>query len=74
VTISGEMFEQTLASASPDVLREMIREIARRMMDADVEVRLQRGIRGGDPDRVRVAAVRYPVRVIAIVRTSAGLG
>jgi hypothetical protein len=74
VTISGEMFEQTLASASPDVLREMIREFARRMMDADVEVRLQRGIRGGDPDRVRVAAVRYPVRVIAIVRTSAGLG
>ena len=49
VTISGEMFEQTLASASPDMLREMIREFARRMMDADVEVRLQRGVRGGDP-------------------------
>ena len=43
MTISGEMFEQTLASASPDVLREMIREFARRMMDADVEVRLRRG-------------------------------
>ena len=49
VPVAGEMFEQTLASASPDVLREMIREFARRMMDADIEVRLQRGIRGGDP-------------------------
>ena len=47
--IAGEMSGQTLASASPDVLREMIREFAQPMMDADIEVRLQRGLRGGDP-------------------------
>jgi putative transposase len=33
----GDQFEQTLASASPDVLREMIRAFAQRMMDAEVE-------------------------------------
>ena len=50
VPIAGEMSGQTLASASPDVLREMIREfLAQPMMDADIEVRLQRGLRGGDP-------------------------
>ena len=43
VPVSGEQFEETLASASPDLLREMIREFAQRMMDADVEVAAVRG-------------------------------
>ena len=48
VPVAGEMFEQTLASAGPDVLRAMVREFAQRMMDADVEVRCnQREVRGG---------------------------
>src|SRR5262249_9704820 len=34
----GAQLEETLASASPDLLRAMIREFAQRMMDADVEV------------------------------------
>jgi len=38
VPVPGDSFEQTLASASPDVLREMVREFAQRMMDAEVEV------------------------------------
>ena len=50
--VSGAQFEETLASASPDLLRAMIREFAQRMMDADVEVRVQRGVRAGSPDRV----------------------
>ncbi|GIH73301.1 hypothetical protein Mth01_55540 [Sphaerimonospora thailandensis] len=33
----GEYFEDTLAAASPDLLRTMIREFAQRMMDAEVE-------------------------------------
>jgi hypothetical protein len=32
----GARFEETLASASPDVLREMIKGFAQRMMDAEV--------------------------------------
>ena len=43
VPVPGAQFEETLASASPDVLRAMIREFAQRMMDADVEVRATRG-------------------------------
>ncbi len=43
VPVAGEMFEQTLASASPDVLRAMVREFAQRMMDAEVEVRCGAG-------------------------------
>ena len=43
VPVSGESFEQTLASAGPDMLREMIREFAQRMMDADVEVACNAG-------------------------------
>ena len=39
VPIPGDSFEQTPTSASPDLLREMIREFAQRMMDAEVEVR-----------------------------------
>jgi transposase-like protein len=37
VPVVAEEFEETLASASPDLLREMIRQMAQRMMDAEVE-------------------------------------
>jgi transposase-like protein len=37
VPVPGARFEETLASASPDVLREMIKGFAQRMMDAEVE-------------------------------------
>jgi len=52
VPVPGAQFEQALASASPDVLREMIREFAQRMMDADVEVRCGAGYGEVSPDRV----------------------
>src|SRR5690242_21955641 len=52
VPVSGAQFEETLASASPDVLREMIREFAQRMMDAEVEVRCNAGYGEVTPDRV----------------------
>src|SRR2546429_5090761 len=52
VPVPGDSLEQTLASASPDVLREMIREFAQRMMDADVEVRCNAGYGEVTPDRV----------------------
>jgi hypothetical protein len=35
--VPGERFEDTLASASPDPLRETIRGFAQRMMDVEVE-------------------------------------
>ena len=44
VPVPGAQFEETLASASPDVLRAMIREFAQRMMDADVEVACNAGM------------------------------
>jgi transposase-like protein len=37
VPVTSEDFDQTLAEASPDLLRTMIREMAQRMMDAEVE-------------------------------------
>ncbi len=37
VPVPGAQFEQALASASPDLLREMIRSFAQKMMDAEVE-------------------------------------
>jgi putative transposase len=52
VPVPGAQFEETLASASPDLLREMIREFAQRMMDADVEVRCGAGYGEVTPDRV----------------------
>src|SRR5580658_499291 len=52
VPVSGAQFEETLASASPDVLRAMVREFAQRMMDADVEVRCNAGYGEVTPDRV----------------------
>ena len=50
--VPGAQFEETLASASPDMLREMIREFAQRMMDADVEVACNAGYGEVTPDRV----------------------
>ena len=52
VPVPGAQFEQTLASASPDMLREMIREFAQRMMDADLEVACNAGYGEVTPDRV----------------------
>jgi transposase-like protein len=43
VPVPGEPFEQTLESASPDMLREMIRQFAQRMMDAEAGVRCNAG-------------------------------
>ena len=37
VPVPGTRFEDTLESASPDLLRKMIRGFAQRMMDAEVE-------------------------------------
>src|ERR1700751_4911809 len=51
VPVPGAQFEETLASASPDVLRAMIREFAQRMMDADVEVVGNAGYGEVSPDR-----------------------
>jgi transposase-like protein len=52
VPVPGAQFEETLASASPDMLRAMIREFAQRMMDADVEVRCGAEYGEVSPDRV----------------------
>ena len=52
VPVPGERFEDTLASASPDLLREMIKGFAQRMMDADVEVRCNAGYGEVTPERV----------------------
>ena len=52
VPVLGAQFEETLASASPDLLRAMIREFAQRMMDADVEVACNAGYGEVTPDRV----------------------
>ena len=52
VPVPGDSFEQTLASASPDMLREMIRGFAQRMMDAEVEVRCNAGYGEVTPERV----------------------
>ena len=52
VPVPGARFEETLESASPDLLREMIREFAQRMMDADVEVRCNAGYGEVTPERV----------------------
>src|SRR5690349_20640485 len=52
VSASGASFEQTLASACPFELREMIQEFAQRMMVADVEVRCNAGYGEVTPERV----------------------
>jgi hypothetical protein len=68
VPVAGEMFEQTLASASPDVLREMIPEFAQRMMEAEVGGTVRRRVWGGQPgpselpQRVPAAGAGHPGR------------
>ena len=52
VPVPGAQFEETLASASPDLLREMIKGFAQRMMDAEVEVRCNAGYGEVTPERV----------------------
>ena len=52
VPVPGAQFEETLAAASPDLLREMVREFAQRMMDADAGVRCNAGYGEVTPDRV----------------------
>ena len=52
VPVPGAQFEETLALASPDLLRAMIREFAQRMMDADVEVACNAGYGEVTADRV----------------------
>jgi putative transposase len=52
VPADGDPFEQTLAAASPDVLREMIRQFAQRMMDAEVETLCGAGYGEVSPERV----------------------
>ena len=53
--VSRAQFDETLASARPVVLREMIREFAQRMMDAEVEVRCNAGYGEVTPQRVNSA-------------------
>src|SRR5690348_16171705 len=52
VPVSGAQFEETLASASADLLREMIRGFAQKMMDAEVEVACGAGYGEVSPARV----------------------
>jgi putative transposase len=52
VPVSGAGFEETLAAASPDFLREMIRGFAQRMMDAEAGQLCGAGYGEVSPDRV----------------------
>ena len=52
VPVPGDSFEQTLTAASPDLLREMIRAFAQKMMDAEVEVACGAGYGEVSPGRV----------------------
>jgi putative transposase len=52
VPVPGESFEQTLTAASPDLLREMIRAFAQKMMDAEVETACGAGYGEVSPSRV----------------------
>jgi putative transposase len=61
VPVPGAQFEETLASANPDLLQEMIPDFAQRMMDADVEVRCNAGYGEVTPDRVN-SRNGYPAR------------
>jgi integrase len=68
VPVPGAQFEQTLASASPDVLREMIRQFAQRVMDADVEVACNAGYGEVTADR-RLEWEQAADRVRAAIRS-----
>ena len=48
----GDYYDETLAEASPDMLRTMIREMAQRMMDAEVEQVCGAGYGEVSPGRV----------------------
>jgi len=52
VPVPGARFEETLANASPDLLREMIRGFAQAVMDADAEAACGAGYGEVSPDRV----------------------
>ena len=52
VPVPGGSFEQTLTAACPDLLREMIRAFAQKMMDAEVEVACGAGYGEVSPSRV----------------------
>src|SRR5258708_36983565 len=52
VAVPGMRFEDTLESGSPDLLRDMIRGFAQRMMDAEVEQLCGAGYGEVSPDRV----------------------
>jgi putative transposase len=52
VPVAGMQFEETLASASPDLLREMIKGFAQRVMDAEVEQVCGAGYGEVTPERV----------------------
>jgi putative transposase len=52
VPVPGTRFEDTLESASPDLLREMIKGFAQRMMDAEVEAMCGAGYGEVSPERV----------------------
>jgi putative transposase len=52
VPVAGGRFEDTLAAASPDLLREMIKGFAQRMMDAEVEEICGAAYGEVSPDRV----------------------
>ena len=52
VPVPGVPLEETLASASPDLLREMIKGFAQRMMDAEVEAVCGAGYGEVSADRV----------------------
>jgi putative transposase len=52
VPVAGERFEDMLASASPDLLREMIKGFAQRMMDAEAEALCGAACGEVSPERV----------------------
>ena len=52
VPVPGDSFEQTMAAQAPDMVREMFRAFAQRMMDAEVETACGAGYGEISPDRV----------------------
>ncbi len=52
VPVPGDSFEQTMTAPAPDMLREMFRGFAQRMMDAELEVACRAGYGEVSPARV----------------------
>jgi putative transposase len=52
VPVPGESFEQTMMMQAPDLLREMVRAFAQKMMDAEVEVACGAAYGEVSPNRV----------------------